>query len=276
MSFNNRTFKDNRTGEVVKVIDSFENIAILENKTKIDTRRLMDPNHFTEQVDPSAFFNTQNAYNDLFEKIKTIPSENIPDENGEVRPNVNIDNNYRPPVEDDSAVIYGSIDDEKEELARKYGINPDNTQSVARQNEAFAKILEDSEELDITDLVTTQKDTQSKQDEYFENLFGQLGKLESRLGEMDAIMNKLNALENKIEKYREKTPQERLELRSYDSYPFNQKLSQFFDDKSEEMEKTGKNDYVLTPDDVTDINVNDIKNSFQNKSNGFEDEFKYK
>ena len=134
----------------------------------------------------------------------------------------------------------------------------------------------DSEELDITELVTAQKDTQSKQDEYFENLFGQLGKLESRLGEMDAIMNKLNALENKIEKYREKTPQEKLELRSYDSYPFNQKLSQFFDDKSEEMEKTGKNDYVLTSDDVTDINVSDIKNSFQNKSNGFEDEFQYK
>jgi hypothetical protein len=132
----------------------------------------------------------------------------------------------------------------------------------------------DSEELDITELVTAQKDTQSKQDEYFENLFGQLNKLESRLGEMDAIMNKLNALENKIEKYREKTPQEKLELRSYDSYPFNQKLSQFFDDKQEEMEKTGKNDYVLTPDDVTDINVNDIKGSFQ--GNGFKDEYKYK
>ena len=132
----------------------------------------------------------------------------------------------------------------------------------------------DSEELDITELVTTQKDIQSKQDDYFENLFGQLSKLESRLGEMDAIMNKLNALENKIEKYREKTPQEKLELKSYDSYPFNQKLSQFFDDKQEEMEKTGKNDYVLTPDDVTDINVNDIKNSFQ--GTGFQDEFKYK
>jgi len=132
----------------------------------------------------------------------------------------------------------------------------------------------DSEELDITELVTAQKDTQTKQDEYFENLFGQLNKLESRLGEMDAIMNKLNALENKIEKYREKTPQEKLELRSYDSYPFNQKLSQFFDDKQEEMEKTGKNDYVLTPDDVTDINVNDIKGSFQ--GNGFKDEYKYK
>ena len=132
----------------------------------------------------------------------------------------------------------------------------------------------DSEELDITELVTAQKDIQTKQDDYFENLFGQLTKLESRLGEMDAIMNKLNALENKIEKYREKTPQEKLELRSYDSYPFNQKLSQFFDDKQEEMEKTGKNDYVLTPEDVTDINVNDIKGSFQ--GNGFKDEFQYK
>lgn len=147
MSFNNRTFKDNRTGEVVKVIDSFENIAILENKTKIDTRRLMDPNHFTEQVDPTSFFNTQNAYDSLFEKIKTIPTDRIPDDNGEIRPNVSVDNSYRP-TEDDSAVIYGTIDDEREELARKYGVSMDNTQSVARQNEAFARILEDSEELD--------------------------------------------------------------------------------------------------------------------------------
>jgi len=123
-----------------------------------------------------------------------------------------------------------------------------------------------TDELDITELVDSQKNIEKKQDEYFENLFGQLGKLESRLGEMDAIMNKLNALENKIEKYREKTPEEKLELRTYDSYPFSQKLSQFFDDKKDEMEKTGKNDYVLTPDDVTDINSNDIKNSFQGNS----------
>jgi hypothetical protein len=131
-----------------------------------------------------------------------------------------------------------------------------------------------TDELDVTELVDSQKNIEKKQDDYFENLFGQLTKLESRLGEMDAIMNKLNALENKIEKYREKTPQEKLELRSYDSYPFNQKLSQFFDDKKEDMEKTGKNDYVLTPDDVTDINVSDIKDSFQ--GNGFKDDFQYK
>jgi hypothetical protein len=120
-----------------------------------------------------------------------------------------------------------------------------------------------SEELDITELVDSQKNIETKQEEYFNNLFNQLNDLQSKLGEMDNIMNKLNSLESKIEKYREKTPQEKLELRTYDSYPFSQKLSQFFDDKSEEMEKTGKNDYVLTSDEVTDINVSDIKNSFQ-------------
>ena len=122
---------------------------------------------------------------------------------------------------------------------------------------------EGSEELDVTDLVDSQKNIEQKQEEYFENLFGQLNKLESRLGEMDQIMSKLNTLEAKIEKYREKTPQEKLELRTYDSYPFNQKLSDFFDDKKEEMELTGKKDYVLTSDDVTDINAHDIKKSFQ-------------
>jgi hypothetical protein len=132
-----------------------------------------------------------------------------------------------------------------------------------------------SEELDITELVDSQKNIETKQEEYFNNLFSQLNDLQSRLGEMDQIMNKLNSLENKIEKYREKTPQEKLELRSYDSYPFNQKLSQFFDDKQEEMEKTGKNDYVLTSDEIKDINVNDIKNSFQpGKVDSYDNEFK--
>ena len=121
---------------------------------------------------------------------------------------------------------------------------------------------EDSEELDVTDLVKSQENIETKQEEYFNNLFSQLSNLEGKLKEMDNVMAKLNALENKIEKYREKTPQEKLELRSYDSYPFNQKLSDFFTDKQDEMAKTGKNEYVLTTDDVTDISDSDIKNTF--------------
>ena len=125
-----------------------------------------------------------------------------------------------------------------------------------------------TEELDITDLVKSQKKVEEKQEEYFNNLFQHLTDLETKLGEMDGIMNKLNDLEAKVEKYREKTPQERLELRTLDSGPFNQKLSQFFDDKEEDMEKSGKNEYVLTQDEVEDYSPNEIKKTFRN----FEDE----
>jgi len=121
---------------------------------------------------------------------------------------------------------------------------------------------EDSEELDVTDLVTSQKNIETKQEEYFNNLFSQLSNLESKLKDMDQIVTKLNQLENKIEKYREKSPQEKLDLRKYDSYPFNQKLSDFFNDKQDEFEKTGKTDYVLTSDDVTDISDSEIKDTF--------------
>lgn len=134
---------------------------------------------------------------------------------------------------------------------------------------------EETEELDVTELVTSQKNVEQRQEEYFDTLFNQLNSLEKKLGEMDQIMGKLNSLENKIERYREKTPQEKLELRAYDSYPFNQKLSDFFQDKKDEMELTGKHDYVLTSDEVTDINVNDIKNSFQPGSET-QDSFEFK
>lgn len=143
------------------------------------------------------------------------------------------------------------------------------------KSEETGKDESGTEELDITDLVDSQKSIEAKQEEYFQNLFSQLDDLQGRLGEMDQIMTKLNTLEDKIEKYRQKTPEERLELRSLDSYPFNQKLSQFFDEKEEDMDKTGKNDYVLTSDQVMDINVNDIKSSFQPGSNPI-DNFEFK
>jgi hypothetical protein len=121
---------------------------------------------------------------------------------------------------------------------------------------------EDSEELDITELVTTQKDMGQKQDQYFEQLFGHLENLESKLSEMDQLMNKVNSLEEKLEKYRPKTPQEKLELRSLDSGPYNQKLTDFFIDKESDMEKSGKNEYVLTTDDVENFTPSEIKTSF--------------
>lgn len=119
-----------------------------------------------------------------------------------------------------------------------------------------------SEELDITDLVNSQKSMEEKQTEYFDSMFQQLNQLQSKLSEMDNLVSQLNSLEQKIEKYRPKTPEEKLELRSLDSGPFQQKLSDFFSDKQQEMEKAGKNEYVLTSDEVTNFTPSEISKTF--------------
>jgi hypothetical protein len=123
-----------------------------------------------------------------------------------------------------------------------------------------------TEELEITDLVKSQQNIENKQEEYFNNLFSQLSNLEQKLSDMDNVMSKLNDLEAKIEQYRPKTPQEKLELRSLDSGPFNQKLTDFFTDKQTDIEKSGKNEYVLTTDEVEDYTPSEIKTTFNDYS----------
>ena len=72
MNLANRKFRDNKTGQIIKVIDSFENIAVLENRDKVDVRRLMDSNLYTEQIDPNDFFNTKSTYNSILDRIKNM------------------------------------------------------------------------------------------------------------------------------------------------------------------------------------------------------------
>jgi hypothetical protein len=120
----------------------------------------------------------------------------------------------------------------------------------------------ETEEIDITDLVTAQQEIKDKQDEIMDNLFGKLDDLQSKLSNMDQILNKIQSLETKFDRYREKTPEEKLMLRSLDSYPYNQKLTDFFDDKKQDMEETGKNEYILTSDEVENFSPNEIKKTF--------------
>ena len=146
MDLSNKTFKDNKTGEIVKVIGSFEDIAILENKQKVDVKKLMDINLYSEQIDPANFFNNQGAYNILAEKIKSIPADKIRDDaSGEV--SVSVDGGGFKPATNESAVMMGNEDDERAELARKYGASIDNVSSTNKQNQAFAKILGEEEEV---------------------------------------------------------------------------------------------------------------------------------
>lgn len=149
MSLDNKKFRNNKTGEVVKVISAFENIAVLENKEKTRVSDLMNPSIYTEEIDPSSFFSNQSAYNTLVEKIKTIPTHMIKDD--ETNPVINLNPTYNSnlqfsPTVNESAIVMSTEEDERAELVRKYGVIEDSTQSLQRQNEAFAKILgEDSD-----------------------------------------------------------------------------------------------------------------------------------
>jgi hypothetical protein len=130
----------------------------------------------------------------------------------------------------------------------------------------------DTTELDVTDLVkkdeeisdelTSQKDILSKNTQGLTDLMSKLTDLEKHLSSMDDMVNKISDLEVKIEKYRPKTPQEKMDLRKYDSGPFNNTLTDFFVDKEEIFDKTGKKEYILTPEDVEDYNESEIKKSF--------------
>jgi hypothetical protein len=181
----------------------------------------------------------------------TIPPPPGP-EAGTVPPPPDADAGTVPPPQDDTQTVDINTDPDVE----KVGDEKENTK-----------------ELDITDLVTSQKNVEEKQEEYFNNLFKHLTDLETRLGEMDNIMTKLNNLETKIEKIRPKSAQEKLELRTLDSGPFNQKLSDFFEDKQEDFEKTGRDEYILTKDEVEDYSSADIKKSFRNFGDEEETQF---
>lgn len=154
MSLAGKSFKNNFTGDIIQVIDSFENIAILLDKQKIDVKSLMDTNKYTEQIDPSSFFNNQGSYNILAEKIKTIPAHLMGDEGGDFTPQTTIGGEFAP-LSNESAVYMSTEDDEKAELARKYGVATEDN-ALERQNQAFAKLLgEEAAPVDTLPVVTT-------------------------------------------------------------------------------------------------------------------------
>lgn len=157
MSLANKIFRNNATGEEVKVIDSFENIAILENKQKIDVNTLMDNSKYTEQIDPNSFFNNQGAYNSLADKIKNIPVNNMVDEEGTV--SINVDGGGLQPTSNESAIVMTTEEDERAALMEKYGAVGDDANAVSKQNEAFSKILDD-EDLPQPTVNTTNTDVQ--------------------------------------------------------------------------------------------------------------------
>jgi hypothetical protein len=91
---------------------------------------------------------------------------------------------------------------------------------------------------------------------------------------MDTLVQKIEQLGVEVKQMKPETPQEKLEMRSLDSYPFNQKPTDFFSQKQEEMRASGKNEYVLTKDDVNDFTPETLRDTF-NDTGEEENEFKF-
>jgi len=140
---------------------------------------------------------------------------------------------------------------------------------------------EDEVELDVTDLVQgteeakqVANDTSQKVDQ----LMGMLDNLEGKLDSMDGITNKIDNLENELEK-RAPTPEEKIEMRSLDSFPYNLKLTDFWAEKDGQYDVMGVNDkeeepeeYTLTSKDVDDeYNEAMVRSSFSD-DNPYEEE----
>jgi len=137
---------------------------------------------------------------------------------------------------------------------------------------AEAPATAETEEIDITDLVNMTKSIKNEMDknkdegnsviQKMDSVFGKLNDLEQKLAQMDSVISKIDELGSKIEQVKPKTPQEKLEMRSLDSYPFNQNPQDFFSQKQNEMQASGKNEYVLTKDEVENYGQAQIMKSF--------------
>ena len=124
-------------------------------------------------------------------------------------------------------------------------------------------------ELDVTELVNGTQEAKASADiatRKMEELLSKFNELESKLGSMDGISTKIEDLERQIEK-RNPTPDEKLEMRSFDSYPYNIKLTDYWAEKEgpyNVLDDSSEKEYTLTQDDIKgEYNDNQIKDSFK-------------
>jgi hypothetical protein len=140
----------------------------------------------------------------------------------------------------------------------------------------------DVEEIDVTAIVDKSEEASElarqavsvgqENSEFLKSLTDKLSNLEAQLTKMDTIASKIGKLEQDI-----KTPEEKLELRSLDSYPFNLKLTDYWEEKASQNDNydivgaSGKQqpkEFTISKDDVDDYNEAEIENSFNPEAEG--------
>lgn len=136
-------------------------------------------------------------------------------------------------------------------------------------------------EVDVTDIVTKVEGTENSVEdveEKIDNIGSQLNQYIEKLTSVnDALMDKIAELESNMNKQfskRNPTPNEQIMLRSMSSYPYNQKLSDYWEvgekgsfkpkgSMNDDMEDEEPEEYTLTQEDIENsFNPADIKKTF--------------
>jgi hypothetical protein len=133
----------------------------------------------------------------------------------------------------------------------------------------------DEVELDVTDIVQKSDEAKAASDEAnskIDMLMSKLGELEQKLPDVGMLGKKIEDLQKDIEE-RNPTPTEKLEMRSMDSFPYNLKLTDYWENADQDVDNgegqeiaPEEEELVLTKDDVkSDYSESSIKNSFDYK-----------
>lgn len=141
---------------------------------------------------------------------------------------------------------------------------------------------EEDEVIDVDDITNAQEKTNIKVNKVGRNL----GKVDDKIKDIMTMIQSLQTMidsnnakiaefQQEFEK-RNPTPVEKMNLRSLDSFPFNQSPTEYWKGKAtqpyvsgnryeayaDNEEPVAKKEYVITNKDVNDFNSSDIKNSF--------------
>lgn len=142
--YKNKKFTDLQTGRVVQVTDQFEDIVILDGKSKVKLNKLLDHHFFDEYIDPMNFFRNEGLVNAFTEKIRQLPNESIQQEKFD-SPRQLLNNYGNPQDFDESpAVLPYDPEEEKKQLiakAKKMFETPQN--QASKQIDAFKNLLGD-------------------------------------------------------------------------------------------------------------------------------------
>lgn len=140
--------------------------------------------------------------------------------------------------------------------------------------------MDDAVELDVTELVKGSEEAKASADsanQKIDQLMGMINNLDNQVTSMSSISQKIDSLENELEK-RAPTPNEKLEMISMDSAPFNMRLGDFWKDQegqydimSDDKKET---EYVLDKKEIQrDYSDEKLKDSFSDDNNFEEEEF---